>query len=224
LELAEIAVERPFIPVERKLARNDRFDQPPAPAGQPDAGRWVSAPSGKARWMSAHSGGQAETRTEGAVTEDGARVLSIRIRANACADWDAQHTVTAPDGKRTVFETAGLTRTFRDGRTGEVLRRSMLTADGAELEASIQPAWALPGKLGQRIWRTLEAAGTLFSLLAGRDRDGEMAVFAPPASEYVLENAVDGRAIWVGAIGYSELDRIGPRNREVQALADSVAA
>jgi hypothetical protein len=148
LELAEIAVERPFIPVERKLARNDRSDQPPAPAGQPDAGRWVSAPSGNARWMTAHSGGQAETRTEGAVTEDGARVLSIRIRANARADWDAQHTVTAPDGKRTVFETAGLTRTFRDGRTGEVLRRSKLTADGAEPEASIQPAWGLAGQAG----------------------------------------------------------------------------
>jgi hypothetical protein len=216
LELAEIAVERPFIPVERKLARNDRFDQPPAPAGQPDAGRWVSAPSGNARWMSAHSGGQAETRTEGAVTEDGARVLSIRIRANARADWDAQHTVTAPDGKRTVFETADLPR--------RPDRRSSATehADrGSGRARGVHPAGVggLPGMLGQRIWRTLEAAGTLFSLLAGRDRDGERAVFAPPASEYVLGNAGDGRAIWVGAIGYSELDRIGPRNREVQALA-----
>jgi hypothetical protein len=206
------------------LARKYRSDQPRAPAGQPDGGRWVSAPSGGARWMSANSGGQAETQTEEAVTEDGSRVLSIRIRANARADWDAQHTVTAPDGTRTVFETSGLTQTIRDGETGEILGRSTLTADGAESEAFVQPARGLPGKLGQRIWRTLEAAGTLFSVLAGRDRDGERAVFAAPASEYVLGDAEDARAIWVGAIGQIELDQICPRNREVQALADSVAA
>ncbi|MDP4002489.1 hypothetical protein [Methylobacterium sp. NEAU K] len=213
-----------MIRIERMLACKYRFDQPRAPAGQPDGGRWVSAPSGGARWMSANSGSQAETQTDEAVTEDGSRVLSIRIRANRQADWDAQHTVIAPDGTRTVFETSGLTQTIRDGETGEILGRSTLTADGAEPEAFVQPACSRSGGLGQRIWRTLEAAGSLFTVLAGRDRPGEKAVFAAPASEYVPWDVNDARAIWVGAIGQSEFDQVSPRNREVQALADSVAA
>ena len=78
--------------------------------------------------------------------------------------------------------------------------------------------------MAQRVARTLEAAGSLFSVLSGRDGDGSKAVFAAPASEYVPGDSYDARAMWVGAVGQSELDQICPRNAEVQALANSVAA
>lgn len=201
-ELAGVAVEVGFIRVERMLARKYRSDQPRAPAGQPDGGRWVSAPSGGARWMSANSGGQAETQIEEAVTECGSRVLSIRIRANARADWDAQHTVTAPDGTRTVFETSGLTQTIRVGETGEILGRSTLTADGAESGAFSQPARGLPGKLGQRISRTLEAAGT-----PSRCSLGGVATVVKPCSQRLRVSTSQGTHMMSGPYGWVQWGR-----------------
>ena len=168
--------------------------------------------------------GSVDSRTDEAIAEDGSRVLSIRIRANRQADWDERHTVTAPDGTRTVFETSGLTQTIRDGDTGAILGRSPLTVDGAEPEALVQPARSLPGGLARRFTRTLEAAGSLFAALSGRNTTDCKVMFAAPASEYVPGDAYGERAVWVGAVGQSELDQICPRNREVQALADSVAA
>lgn len=206
------------------LGRKYRSGQPRAPAGQPDGGRWVSGGSDPGATDSVGRGSPAASRTDEAATEDGSRVLSIRIRANPRADWDEQHTVTAPDGTRTVFETSGLNRTIRDGETGAILGRSTLTTDGAEAEAVLQPARSLPGELARRATRTLEAAGSLFAVLSGRNGDGRRAVFATPASAYVPGDAYDERAVWVGAVGQGELDQICPRNREVQALADSVAA
>lgn len=224
LDVAGIAAEVELVRIERALARKHRSDQPRAPAGGPDGGRWVPEGSDPAVTGSIGRDGSADTRTDEVVTEDGSRVLSIRIRANPRADWDERHTVTAPDGARTVFETSGLTQTVRDGETGEILGRSTLTADGAVPDAFVQPARSgMPGGLS-RILRSLEAAGTtLFGVLSGRG-DGRKAVFAAPASEYVPGDAYDGRAMWVGAVDQSELDRLCPRNREVQALADTVAA
>lgn len=147
-------------------------------------------------------------------------MLSIRIRATPRADWDEQHTVTAPDGTRTVFETSGLTQTIRDGETGDILGKSTLTADGAEPEAFVQaargPARQAAELARQAAARTLEAAGSLFAALSGRNSDDRKAVFAGPASEYVPGDAYNERAVWVSAVGQSELDQICPRNREVQ--------
>ena len=134
LDLAAIAVEFELIRLERMLARKYRSDQPRAPAGQPEGGRGVSGDrlgSDPGATGSIGQGSPADSRTDETVTEDGSRVLSIRIRANHQADWDEQHTVTAPDGMRTVFETSGLTQTIRDGATRQILGRSTLTADGA---------------------------------------------------------------------------------------------
>jgi hypothetical protein len=218
-ELAGLAVEVKLIRLERVLSRTFRSDQPRAPAGQSDGGRWVSEGTGGAA--------EGQSQTEDAVLEDGSRVLSIRIRAKPHADWDEQHTVTGPDGTRTVFETSGLTQTIRDGDSGEILARSILTRDGAEPEAFVQRARGRlrpSDELARRFARTLEAAASLFSVLSGRNTKDRKAIFAAPASEYKPGDAYDTQSMWVGAVGQTELDQVCPRNREVQSIADAVAA
>jgi len=37
-------------------------------------------------------------------------------------------------------------------------------------------------------------------------------------------DAYDSQSMWVGAVGQTELDQVGSRNREVQSIADGVAA
>ena len=201
------------------MSRKYRPDQPRAPAGQSDGGRWLPEGTGGET--------QAQSQTEDAVLEDGSRVLSIRIRAKPHTDWDEQHTVTGPDGTRTVFETSGLTQTIRDGDSDEILARSILTQDGAEPEAFVQLARGRPrpsDELARRFAKTLKAAGSLFSVLSGRNIKNRKAIFVAPASEYIAGDAYDNRAMWVGDVGQTELDQLCPRNREVQAIADSVAA
>jgi hypothetical protein len=218
-ELAGLAVGVKLIRLERVLSRKYRPDQPRAPAGQSDGGRWLPEGTGGET--------QAQAQTEDAVLEDGSRVLSIRIRAKPHTDWDEQHTVTGSDGTRTVFETSGLTQTIRDGDSDEILARSILTQDGAKPEAFVQLARGRPrpsDELARRFAKTLEAAGSLFSTLSGRNSSDRKAIFAAPASEYIPGDAYNDRAMWVGAVGQTELDQLCPRNREVQAIADAVAA
>src|ERR1700760_2223868 len=81
-ELAGLAVDVKLIQFENVLSRKYRADQPRAPAGQSDGGRWVSDGTDGAS--------EAQSRTEDAVLEDGSRVLSIRIRAKPHTDWDEQ--------------------------------------------------------------------------------------------------------------------------------------
>ncbi|MCJ2053232.1 hypothetical protein [Methylobacterium sp. J-070] len=174
-ELAGFAVDVKLIQFENVLSRKDRADQPRAPAGQSDGGRWVSDGTDGAS--------EAQSRTVDAVLADGSRVLSIRIRAKPHTDWDEQHTVTGPDGTRTVFETSGFTQTIRDGDSGEILARSTLTRDGAEPEAFVRLARSRPrpsDELARRFARTLEAAGSLFSVLSGQNTKDRKAIFAAP--------------------------------------------
>src|ERR1700709_1457896 len=112
-ELAGLAVGVKLILLERVLSRKYRLDQPLAPAGQSDGGRWLPEGTGGET--------QAQAQTEDAVLEDGSRVLSVRIRAKPHTDWDEQHTVIGPDGTRTVFENSGLTQTIRDGDSDEII-------------------------------------------------------------------------------------------------------
>lgn len=104
-DLAELAVEVELIRVERVLARKYSPDQPREPAGRSDGGRWTSGRGGSPGPATAGPlGSDASPAPEEAVAEDGSRVLSLRIRSHPSQDWDEQHTVTAPDGTRTVFE------------------------------------------------------------------------------------------------------------------------
>ncbi|GJE55632.1 hypothetical protein FV217_17725 [Methylobacterium sp. WL9] len=235
--LAGLTVETKLLRIGWLLSQKYDPDQPREPAGQLGGGRWTSGDPTAAGPLAAGDdpettgsigGGSAPSTTqEEVVTADGSRVLSIRIRSNPHAEWDEQHTVTAPDGTRTVFETSGLTQTIRDGGSGEILSRSRLTTSGAEPEAFFQSARApqrLPRELKRLSDRILQAAISLFTTEAiRRNRDGT-AIFAAPASEYIPGDAFNDRAMWVGAVSQRELDRLCPRNAEIQALAKSTAA
>jgi hypothetical protein len=202
-ELAGLAVDIKLIRLERILSRTYRPDQPRAPANQSDGSRWVSEGT--------DGTSEAQSQTEDAVLEDGSRVLSIRIRAKPHTDWNEQHTVIGPDGTRTVFETSGLTQTIRDGDSDEIIARSILTPDGAEPQAFVQLARGRPrpsDELARRFAKALESAGSLFSVLSGRNTSDRKAIFAAPASEYIPGDAYNDRAMWVGAVGQTELDQL----------------
>lgn len=224
-DLAELAVEVELIRVERVLARKYSPDQPREPAGQPGGGRWASGHGGSAGPATMGSLGSHDSpATEEVVTEDGSRVLSLRIRSHPSQDWDEQHTVTAPDGTRTVFEMSGRTQTVRDGETGEVLSRGTLSGDRVEPEAFVQDVRAPrpPGR--PKIAALTDAARTLLSVLAGRSGSGDTAIFVAPASEYIPGDGPNDPVIWVGSVDQNELDNACPRNGEVQAILDQSAA
>ncbi|MFD0935927.1 hypothetical protein ACFQ12_12145, partial [Methylobacterium trifolii] len=165
--------------------------------------------------------GSEGTSTERTETEDGTRVVSIRIHAGP-RPFDEQHTVVAPDGESRVFETSGATQTIRDGQSGEVLARSTFTAEGVEPEAVVQPAFL--ATVPAVVARTIELAGALFAVLSAR-RDGFGTVLGMSAQEYrPAEGFDENPALWVGQLDQAGLDAACPRNGEVQALTDSVAA
>ena len=211
--LARLSLETKLLRLEHALLRKDWSDQPRAPAGQPTGGQWVSdsgagsglpqsgAPSSD---FSAHSG-QAHEQT---VTEDGTRVLSIRVRAGLGA-FDAQHAVTAPDGESRLFETTGASQTIRDGVSGEVLSRSTFTALGPVPDAAVQSAFlaAVPATIA----RTLELAAALFTVLSAR-KDGFGTVLGMTVQEY--KPAPQGSPVavtWVGQPSISDFNAACPR-------------
>lgn len=220
-DLAAVAVPVAFLRIERALSRKYSPDQPREPAGQPGGGRWASEDGATG---SLGEGGSSEGfGTENVVTDDGSRVLTLRIRSSNAYDGDTQHIVVAPDGTRTLFETSGWTQTVRDGETGDILGRSTLTRSGVQPEAFFQSVRS-GRSLQQGIARAIEAAVTLFTALSKRNSRDGTAIFAAPASEYVPNQDRTLPPIWVGRIDQADLDAACPRNGEVQAILDAAAA
>lgn len=215
--LARLALDAELIRFERHLTRKAWSDQPRAPAGQSDGGQWVSG-----------DGGQSleDPVTTGSVgTEDGSRVLSIRIHAKP-RPFDEQHFVTAPDGESRIFETSGDTQTVRDGETGEVLGRSTFTAQGAEPEARVQPARSgvLATAAAAAAEGTAAAAMALLSALSRQNDRNGTATLGLTAREFSASGAPDFDTTWVGRLNRQELDAACPRAGEIQAIADAAAA
>lgn len=232
--LAGAAVDLALLRLELLLERKFSPDQPRVPAGQPGGGRWLSDGDGDPETTGSIGEPPADgapaagaSEVERTSTEDGSRVLTIRIHARP-RPFDEQSTVVAPDGESRVFETSGATQTIRDGDTGEVLGRSTFTARGAEPEATAQPAFLAPlaraaGSYAVR--RTLELAGALFAALSARNSRGGTAVLGMSAQEYHPADAFEQNpAIWVGRIDQADLDAACPRNGEVQSMTDAAVA
>ena len=213
--LDALAVETSLLRLQGSLRRKYSVDQPRAPAGQPDGGRWTSGEG-------ATGSGPGSTTEERTLTADGAEVLTIRIRADR-GDWDEQHTVTDADGESRIFETSGPVQTIREGADGTVLGRSTFTPNGASPITTVQPAF--PPEIPAVIEATIQLAGTLFAVLASRDDRFGTAVLGMSAQEY-KPGAELGRdpAIWVGRVDQTGLDAACPRNAQVQAMTDRVAA
>lgn len=215
--LAWLTLDAKLIRLERHLARKDWSDQPRAPAGQPEGGQWIPGGGGASR---------EDPVTTGSIdTEDGSRVLSIRIHAQP-RPFDEQHFVTAPDGESRIFETSGDTQTVRDGETGEVLGRSTFTAQGAEPEARVQSARssALATAAAAVAKRTVEAAIALFGALSRQNDRHGTAALGLTATEFSTSGAPNFDTTWVGRLNRQELDAACPSFGMIQALADEAAA
>ncbi len=218
--LAGAALDLEAVRLERILRRKFSVDQPRAPAGQSDGGRWV--PSGGGQGIAGQSNGSDSdvAHREQTVLDDGTRVLSLRIRAGR-RDYDRQDIVTAPDGQSRVFETSGLTQTIRDGETGAVLGRSTFTATGVEPEAFAQPAFAPPAvPVGAAI---VEFALGLYTYYALRNDPYSRTVLGLSAQEFV-PNPQGGTnpAVWVGPISQTMLDAACKRNGQVEKITNQV--
>ena len=232
--LAGLALDTKLLRLEHALGRKDWSDQPRAPAGQSDGGPWVGGGGGGAvdpevlrlvtpQWAQMPEAEPAQSQEETRL-EDGTRILSIRIRAGR-RDFDEQHAVTAPDGESRIFETLGATQTIRDGVSGEILGRSTFTANGVEPDATIQPAFlpAVPAAVvAVQALRTLQLAGTLYSLLSAR-RSGYGTVLGATAHEFRgAEDFREKPAIWVGPLDQPALDAACPKTGAIQTQLDAV--
>ncbi|GJE15484.1 hypothetical protein AIGOOFII_0179 [Methylobacterium marchantiae] len=236
-QLALLATETKLIRLRQSLARKYDPAQPRAPAGQSDGGRWVGPgggggdglidrlPRGQARWASLQGGtAQGSSTPEETTTEDGARILSLRIHSGR-GEWDDQHAVVTPDGESRIFENSGETQTIRDGASGEVLSSGTFASPEPQAEATVQQVFlpAAPFVVAPAVAATLEAAALLFTYLEAR-KPGFGKAPGRTALRYDFDPDPDPEKklplIWVGQIDQARLDQACPRNAEVQAVTD----
>lgn len=230
LLLAVLRTETKLVRLRRALSQKYDMDQPRAPAGQSDGGRWVSGGGTGGVSADRSQGGrrasldaadrfaEAPQRT---LLDSGGEILTLRIRSGR-GDWDEQHTVVTPDGDSRVFDNAGESQTIRDGQTGEVLSHSAFAMDRAAYDATVQPAF-LPAALvvAPAVAATLEAAAMLLTVLAARsaglgNEPGSIAL------RYDFEPDEDKKfpVVWVGPVDQRILDQFCPHSEEVQAVTD----
>ncbi|UMY16157.1 hypothetical protein MMB17_15695 [Methylobacterium organophilum] len=216
-----------LIRAQRSVQRKYSPDQPRAPAGEPNGGQWIPGDGAGSSDTSASgedaAAGDGETRQE-TVTEDGTRVLTIRVRPGA-REWDEQHLIVAPDGESRIVETAGWTQTIRDGATGAILGRSTFTPRGAEPEAVVDPAFLFAAPL--LVPATIEFIGVLAVVLAARkDRFRREDRFSRVVVGLTAHQIVPGAdfkapsALWTGRLEQADLDQACPRNGEIQFIAN----
>ena len=237
LLLAVLRTETKLVRLRRSLSRKYSADQPRAPAGQSDGGRWVPdgggaggslidrLPRGGGRWASLDAG---EPGVDGPQRTllDGGEVLTLRVRSGR-GDWEEQHTVVTPDGESRLFENSGETQTIRDGQSGEVLSRTTFSPSGIAAEAMVQPAFlpAVPFLVAPAVAATMEAAALLFVVLRSR-KDGFGTALGMTAQGYEFdpEDEVSLPTPWVGRLSESSLSAACPRSGEVQLKTDEMAA
>ncbi|MDB5646688.1 MAG: hypothetical protein JWQ05_2357, partial [Methylobacterium sp.] len=237
LLLAVLRTETKLVRLRRSLSRKYSADQPRAPAGQSDGGRWVPdgggaggslidrLPRGGGRWASLDAG---EPGVDGPQRTllDGGEVLTLRVRSGR-GDWEEQHTVVTPDGESRLFENSGETQTIRDGQTGAVLSRTTFSPSGIESEATVQPAFlpAVPAIGAAAAIATFEAAALLFTVLRAR-KGGFGTAFGITARSYALELESDRKLPTpiIKQLTTSELSQACPRWNEGMRETDRITA
>lgn len=237
LLLAVMSAETKLIRL-RRLLRKYSPDQPRAPAGQSDGGRWIGPgggagrdlidrlPRGGAQWASLTDPSLVSPNPQRTMLDGGGEVLTLRIHAGR-GEWDEQHTVVTPDGESRIFENSGDTQTIRDGRTGEVLSESTFATERAATDATVQPAFlpavpfVAPFVISPALAATIEAALLLGTYLAAKsvgfgEEPGSIAM------RYDFEPDPDKKfpVVWVGKVDQQTLNQFCPHNQEVQDVTD----
>lgn len=219
LHLAVLSTRTKLLRLDHLLRKYSR-DQPRAPAGRTDGGRWI--PPGGGQWASLGGPKPSPQEPRRTPLDGGGEVLTVRVRAGRDV-WEDRHTVITPEGESRIFETSGDIQTIRDGQTGEVLSRATLSPQSAGSEATVQPAFlpAIPFAVAPAVVATIEAAALLATFLAARSagfgkEPGSIAMrydFAPdPGKKFPV--------VWVGKVDHRKLNDLCPLNPEIQAVTN----
>jgi hypothetical protein len=161
--------------------------------GEPGGDTLVMDETGEESWASVAS----SFDDEGALAEqvisnrDGSEIVSEFSPPDNAA-LDERHTVTTPDGTKTVFERSGDTQTIRDGATGEALSAATWTPDGVLPEATVQPV-AMPQ--ASRTNSTLEAAATLFTWQSTKNSADSAAILSVNGTQFRPGASADEKAM-----------------------------
>jgi hypothetical protein len=189
-------------------------NQPRVPAGHADGGQWTHVASG-------HS-----PTEDVVINEDGSTVRSAANTSNPSAPWEERHTVRMPDGDEFTFEDLGFTQTVYDS-DGRPIEQTVLTNDGPESQAIVQPARARVSRPGQKdnsaIKHGIEAALALFTALAAQDNRNRTTVLSYRASDYRTEEEPEPKAVWVGRLNEEEVRNTCRRYHATQRLVNEAA-
>ena len=161
------------------------------------------------------TGADGEVSERAIVNRDGSTIHS-EYAASREAGFDERHTVTTPEGDKTVFETTDKTQTIREGGPdGEVIARTVWTPDGPEALATVQPAYADKLAVGGAL---------LFGWFSSRNGlDGAQAVMGLNARDFLVDEAGRLEPAAVVQLSDSELEAACLRWVDVKGFADRAA-
>jgi hypothetical protein len=158
---------------------------------------------------------------EAVINRDGSRITSEYSAAGDGHTWDERHTVTLPDGSRTVFERSGDTQTVYDGE-GNQISKSTWTDAGPEPDAAAQQVFLGPALgVGARVAKGVEAGLTLFTWLSTRNGPDSAAVFAFNAHDFRNEGTPETPSvIWAGKLNREEVQATCKQLKTMQDFTD----
>lgn len=181
----------------------------------PEAG-FVIDETGNEAWAfyEERTGTDGEVAERAIVNRDGSTIHS-EYAASREAGFDERHTVTAPEGDKTVFETTDKTQTIREGGpAGEVIARTVWTPDGPATQANIQPVFA--DKL-------IANGAVLFGWLSSQNGSGLQAVMGFNAREFRPGEVGKPELGYVGQLSEAEVENACHRWPQVQDFATRAA-
>ena len=114
-------------------------------------------------WESVASSFDGVNVVEQLVTNQDGSAIRSQYTTDPASPWDERHTVATRDGTRISFENSRETQTIRDASTGRAISAATWTADGAQPEATVQPAFVQ----AYAVEKSLEARGPCSSGLVG---------------------------------------------------------
>ncbi|TAJ28628.1 hypothetical protein [Bosea sp. (in: a-proteobacteria)] len=229
------------------LIRRDRLhrkynpDQPRVPAGSPDGGQWGSGGGGGEPGSAAElpsfgsvdfdpvwsliGEGWSEDGSvfEQTVADDAGNTIRSEYAASRAARFDQRQTVIQPDRTAVSFETTNDVQSISfGGPDGEVVARTIWTADGPEADATVQPAFSRRDALS-----TIFSGGAILFGWQSQNNgsDGQQAIMGFNARDYRPGDSTSGKIdfSYSGRVSEAQAALACRRLPEVQAMADRAA-
>jgi len=159
---------------------------------------------------------------------DGSAVRSEVNASDPSIPWDERHIVRLPNGREYVFENLGATQTVYDGE-GNLVSQTVLTSDGPELQAVVQPVFLRrpprppigPQVLGRQLAaESTEAAVILYGALSLENRPNRKAVIGFAADDFRREENAPHTATWVQVLTKEDVKKFCRRYEDTQVFLD----